>query len=129
MTEQQAIAYAVLAMRDAGISEARVTLVANYMIARIRTQSVEECKTMAHSTQIKWIESELERVGVGSDLDASASIVCNAVDEDDEDFGTHEIRLADDWAQWSGAVAVASNRLSALPDGAGWEAFWEAFRD
>lgn len=44
VTEQQAIAYAVLAMRDAGISADQANQVANYMIARIRTQSAEDAE-------------------------------------------------------------------------------------
>lgn len=48
MTEQQAIAYAVLAMRDAGIGADKANQVANYMIVRIRTQSAEDAEEEAN---------------------------------------------------------------------------------
>ncbi|SFU94915.1 hypothetical protein [Alicyclobacillus macrosporangiidus] len=68
------------------------------------------------------IQSELDRVGV-SNLGPSDSVVVATA----EDGRT--VRLYDDAAEWNGSADQALRRLRLLPDGAGWEEFWQTFHD
>ena len=64
------------------------------------------------------IRAELERIGV-ADLGPVDSIVCGVDGAD--------VYLADDGGRWDGTAVDALARLAKLPDGSGWEAFWEVF--
>ena len=67
------------------------------------------------------IREELLRVGV-TDLGPDDTVCL--YEEDDQ-----HIRLADDGGSWVGTTYDAYVKLEALPDNAGWEAFWQAFND
>lgn len=70
---------------------------------------------------LAYFEEELMRVGV-ADIGPVDSI-CVTTE------GADKVRFYDDSANSSVDVAEAYERLEGLPDNAGWEAFWESFRD